>query len=240
MTSTPTALDGVPPDARHTVARTYGDAQSLAFRCRTRRFARIRPLIERIIAEKGACRILDLGGTEYYWAIFGDFVAERPIEIDLLNLRAVPVRSEKVRSLQGDATDLSSVDDMSYDLVHSNSVIEHVGSWRQMTAMAANVRRLAPAYYVQTPYFWFPVEPHFRAVGFHWLPEQIRARLLMRLNLGFGGKRETLDAAMQAVQSAALLDLGQFRELFPDASIERERFFGLTKSLMAIRGGHQP
>lgn len=232
LTEPASALPGTP---RHTVAGVYGSRRSLAYRCRTRRFAHVRPLIERIIADKGRCRVLDIGGTEYYWNIFGSFVGDHPLEIDLLNLDVHPTSHPRMRSLRGDATDLGGFDDMSYDLVHSNSVIEHVGTWRQMAAMARNVRRLAPAYYLQTPNFWFPVEPHFRAVAFHWLPEPVRARLLMRFNLGFGGRRPTLDAAMQAVQSAALLDRRQLAELFPDARIERERFWGLTKSLMAIR-----
>ncbi len=236
-TTSPETMALAGPAPRHTVGRTYGDPGSLAFRCRANRFAHIRPLIERIVSEKGRCRILDLGGTEYYWDIFGSFVADNPVEIDLVNLEAGTTRNPKIRPLAGDATDLGALGDMSYDLVHSNSVIEHVGSWKQMMAMAGNVRRLAPAYYVQTPYFWVPIEPHFRVPAFQWLPEQIRARLLMRFNLGFGGRRQTFDAAMRAVQSAVLLDRRQMAELFPDARIERERFYGFTKSLMAIREG---
>jgi hypothetical protein len=145
------------------------------------------------------------------------------------------VSGGQFHSLTGDASDLGDLDDMSYDLVHSNSVIEHVGSWDRMMRMAANVRRLAPRYYVQTPNFWFPLEPHFRAPFFHWLPEQIRYRIYMHRSLGFRGRAPSVDAAMRSIQGACLIDQAQMRALFPDAQIKRERFCLMTKSWMAIR-----
>ncbi|MFM9939487.1 MAG: methyltransferase domain-containing protein [Hyphomicrobiaceae bacterium] len=220
---------------RHTVAATYGNANSLPFQFRRKRFEHIKPLIEATIARKGACRIADIGGTAYYWSIFGDYVASRPIEIHLYNLEAAPTNNPKIKSFKGDATRLDDIADNSYDVVHANSVIEHVGTWDAMSRMSGHVRRIAPAYYVQTPNFWFPYEPHFRAPLFHWLPEQVRARLLMQFNLGFGGRRTSFDAAMRGVQSAVLIDRRQMRELFPDAEIRGERVVGLTKSLMAVR-----
>jgi len=222
---------------RYSIANTYRDPRAASFRYRARRFEHLRPVIEEIIAEKGKCRIADIGGTEYYWDIFGSFVADNPIEITLFNLDAPAVRSPRFASKVGDATELAELPDDAFDLIHSNSVIEHVGNWDRMCRMARNIRRLAPRYFVQTPSFWFPYEPHFRFPFFHWLPEQARAELLLKCNLGFGGKRSDYDAAMRGVQSAYLLSERQFRYLFPDAEIAKERAFGLTKSLMAIRRG---
>lgn len=220
---------------RYSVANTYCDPRAASYRFRARRFRHLEPLIARIIADKGRCRIADVGGTEYYWEIFGNYVEDNPIEIDLINLAPQPVRSAKFRCVVGDATALEHIPDNAYDLVHSNSVIEHVGHWDRMSAMAEHIRRLAPVYFVQTPNFWFPYEPHFRAPFFHWLPEQTRAGLLMRYNLGFGGRRPTMTAAMRGVQSVNLLSKAQLAALFPDASIVAERAFGLTKSFMAVR-----
>lgn len=217
------------------VARAYGNEQGLSRRFRLRRFARVFALIDMVIAERGRCRIVDLGGAAYYWAIAAEAVAARPVEITMINSKEAQAPSGKFAFRAGDATDLTGIDDMSFDLVHSNSVIEHVGDWTRMSAMAANVRRLAPRYYVQTPYFWFPYEPHFRAPFFHFLPEQIRYRLVARFALGFAGPKGNVGEAMTRVQSARLLDCGQFAALFPDAQIARERVFGLTKSLIAIR-----
>ncbi len=224
------------PVAPAGLAEPYPRVNSLPYRFRQKRFQSIQPLIEAILAEKGSCRILDLGGIEHYWAIAGSFLSAHDISIDLVNIEAVPVKGKQFRSFAGDASGLSDFADMSYDLVHSNSVIEHVGTWDRMVMMAENVRRLAPRYYLQTPNFWFPLEPHFRMPFFHWLPEQLRYRIYMRKSLGFRGKAPSVDAAMRSIQGACLLDRRQMQALFPDAEIKSERLLGLTKSWMAIRG----
>lgn len=214
----------------------YGDQKSMPFRFRQKRFAHVQRLIDAVIAEKGSCRILDIGGEAIYWEIAEDYIAQRNVEITLLNLAEERVPSSKFRSVQGDATRLGHLEDNSFDLVHSNSVIEHVGTWGNMEEMARHVRRLAPRYFVQTPNFWFPIEPHMRVPAFHWLPEQIRYRILMNFDIGFAPRRKTVAHAVRDVQSIFLLDRRQVAELFPDATIEIERVLYLAKSIMAIRG----
>lgn len=231
----PVASPAPAVNAKAMVARAYASTGSLSRRFRERRFVRVASIIDRIIAEKGRCRIADIGGTKYYWDIAEGFAASRNVEITLINPKEAQASAGKFRYLDGDATDLSALDDMSFDFVHSNSVIEHVGDWPKMAAMAANVRRLAPCYYVQTPNFWFPYEPHFRCLIVHWLPEQVRYRLVKRFALGFAGAQGSVDAAVRRVQSARLLDEGQMRALFPDAVIAREKVLGLTKSVIAVR-----
>lgn len=217
------------------IAKAYADPKAVSRRFRAKRFEKIMAMIDAIIAEKGRCRIADIGGTPYYWDIASDEVRARPVEITLINPAEARTPDGPFRYLNGDATDLSSMGDMSFDLTHSNSVIEHVGDWAKQKAMAETVRRLAPAYYLQTPYFWFPYEPHFRSGFFHWLPEQIRYRLVMRFALGFADRKATVDDAMARVQSARLLDRKQLEALFPDAEISAERVAGFTKSLIAVR-----
>ena len=100
---------------------------------------------------------------------------------------------------------------------------------------ASEVRRLAPKYFVQTPNFWFPMEPHFMTPFFHWLPEPTRAALIRNVALGSWPKAPTVEESFAWVQSARLLDRKMVACLFPDAELAVERVLGLPKSLMAIR-----
>lgn len=209
---------------------------SLAMKMRRARSRHVTALIEQAAAGRGACRILDLGGEPEYWGLFERAMLERcGVHITLVNPQAFEVADPMFTSLEGDACHLPQWADGAFDLVHSNSVVEHVGDWPRMEAFAREARRLAPRYYVQTPYFWFPIEPHFSAPFFHWRSEQSRARALMKKRHGFAERAPDVGAAMRDVQHARLLDKTQFRFLFPDARHLDETFLGLTKSLIAIR-----
>ena len=135
----------------------YDDPASLRVRFRRRRFRRVARLVDEILSHRATCRILDLGGSLQDWKVGADYlrtVRDR-LEITLVNLDPATVADAALfRAVTGDACDLRAMPGGAYDLVHSNSVIEHVGSWAQMKRMAGEVRRLAPRYYVQTPYFW--------------------------------------------------------------------------------------
>lgn len=210
---------------------------SLAVRMRRARARRVTALIAAAAAQSGRCRILDLGGEPDYWRLFDrDFLEASKVHVTLVNPMAFEVDDPLFEAAQGDACAMPHYADGAFDLVHSNSVLEHVGDWPRMEAFAAEARRLAPRYYVQTPYFWFPIEPHFSAPFFHWRSEQARARALLKRRHGFAERAADMGQAMRDVQDARLLDKAQFRFLFPDARHLDERFAGLTKSLIAIRG----
>lgn len=239
-------MSDAPTTAPRTERVALGDARnagSLSYRFRIRRDRLLR---EVILAERrsveGVFRILDLGGTADYWRRVGfDFLEANDIDITCVNHIATEFgvsarESSRFRCIVGDACAMTGHADRSFDFVHSNSVIEHVGRWPQMRAFANEVRRLAPAYYVQTPYFWFPVDPHFYRVPlFHWMPESWRLKLLRRFKVGWSRPIDDIDRAMSLVMSSILIDASQFRSLFPDAPVRFERFIGLPKSLIAIR-----
>lgn len=79
----------------------------------------------------------------------------------------------------------------SYDLVYSNSVIDHVGNLRAQQQMARVVQKLGTHYFLRTPAKPIPLEPHFYVPFFAYLPLSVRTHLYCRANLGFMGPVRT-------------------------------------------------
>jgi len=204
-------------------------------RFRQARFTRFLAIVDEVIAAKGYCRIIDMGGAVEYWQGLEALWRDRPLHFTLVNLAPDPAPDGRFLCLAGNACDLSQFADNAFDVVHSNSVIEHVGLWSDQRRMAREVRRLAPRYFVQTPNFWFPYEPHFRMPLIHWLPEPWRAAIVMRKACGFYPRARSCDEAQNILQDVRLLAADAMASLFPDAAIERERFGPLTKSIIAVR-----
>ena len=206
---------------------------------RARRIAPLLNLIKTVHARRGKVDILDIGGRKTYWnAIPVGVLEQHKVQITLLNLpdELQSVDDGIFKSVAGNACDLSQYADNAFDIVHSNSVVEHVGNWHNVKRFAREANRLAPCLFIQTPYYWFPIEPHFIAPFFHWLPRPFRISLIMRFSLGRRGKAATLDEAVQKIEDEPyLLDQRMFRLLFPDSQILKERFFFVIKSIVAYR-----
>lgn len=214
-------------------AASGNDPTSLSNRLRSRRFAMFQELVARIPA--ASLRIIDLGGTSRFWEHRG-WAGREDVRITTVNLAADERRHSNIEPVVGDVTDLRQFTDESFDVAFSNSVIEHLFTFEAQKAMAAEARRVAGAYWVQTPNYWFPIEPHFQFPGWQWLPTSLRAGLLRRRRFGSRGPYPGRDAAMRAVSEIRLMTRGELAECFPDATIWGERFFGLRKSWVAYGG----
>jgi SAM-dependent methyltransferase len=106
-----------------------------------------------------------------------------------------------------------------FDLVYCSSVIEHVPPARR-GAFAAELRRVGRGWFVQTPAWSFPVEPHSLLPVAHWLPVAWRKRYW---RLGAAGGWEQI----------SLLKRAEMEELFGPAA--SERFGPLAKSWVCVR-----
>jgi hypothetical protein len=203
---------------------------------RSRRFEPFARLVDRLYKQKGRpIRILDIGGTNSFWEQRG-WASRGDVHIVLVNLEAEPSVHENIAGRQGDATNLSQYADGAFDVVFSNSVIEHLSTLDRQAAMAAEVRRLAPIYWVQTPNFWFPIEPHFLTPGWHWLPKSARIALLRRRRWGWRGPCPDPKEAEEMVTEVRLMRGREIARLFPDATLNPERIGPLVKSFVAVKG----
>ena len=190
--------------------------------------------LERLLGITASTRILDVGGTPANWTLLG----VRP-QVTMLNLpRAMESGDDGLEWVFADGLELP-FRDKSFDVVFSNSVIEHVGDpWRQ-EQFAREIARVGVRYFVQTPNRWFPVEHHLLTPLIHFLPRRWQRRLVNKFTIWEWIARPRPDQRSffleHYLRDIRLLDSRAMRRLFPGARIVRERFLGFTKSLIAVR-----
>jgi SAM-dependent methyltransferase len=182
-------------------------AAPLATRARARRHERFFALTR---LSPGA-RVLDVGCGQLGLRAF-----EPALEITGVDLQERPDYPGPF--VRADAAEGLPFADGEFDLVYCSSVIEHVPPARRR-AFAAEVRRVGRGWFVQTPAFSFPLEPHSLLPAAHWLPVGLRRRYW---RLGAAGGWEEI----------SLLRRGELEELFGKAIAER--FAGIAKSWVCV------
>ena len=132
-----------------------------------------------------------------------------------------------------------------YDIIFSNSVIEHVtvdkeeiykyrtnkdfrkAAWERQKLFADEIRLKCSKYYVQTPYKYFLLESHSWLPGLIvFLPRILLFKILSITNKFWPKKTEP---------DWHLLNIADMKKLFPDAKIIKEKSFFFTKSLIAVK-----
>ncbi|WGF93438.1 class I SAM-dependent methyltransferase [Aequorivita marisscotiae] len=210
----------------------YNNKKSLANRFRDRRFRFFENQLKKIAPKKGAVlTILDVGGTESFWVNRG-YHKNPDIHITLLNLTKAETQHDNMESVVGNACDLSEYSDNTFDLVFSNSVIEHLYSYENQELMAKEVQRVGENYYIQTPNKYFFIEPHYLLPYFQFLPRKTKLFVLSKTRLSRGNKL-SMEKAKDKVAEIQLLSLKDMNHLFPRAKIFKEKFLGMNKSLTA-------
>jgi SAM-dependent methyltransferase len=143
----------------------------------------------------------------------------RAPELDVTGVDLAPRPGYAGRLVVGDAADGLPFADDEFDLVYCSSVIEHVPPARR-ARFAAECRRVARGWYVQTPAASFPIEPHSLLPAAHWVGPVLR-RSYWRL--GAAGDWEDI----------SLLGRAELESLFGPAI--PERFGPLIKSWICVR-----
>jgi SAM-dependent methyltransferase len=186
---------------------------------------RIKMFEESIADRQEEIRILDLGGQLAFWR-----AVQRPLDITILNLPGIAVQGEpshhRVCYVEGDACDLSGYGDGVFDIVFSNSVIEHVGDAERRAAFAREARRVGRDLWIQTPSKWFPVEAHTGMPLWWFYPSDMRASMVARW-------RRKAPAWTDMVEGTTVVEHEELRRLFPSCEIKVERVAGFPKSYIA-------
>jgi hypothetical protein len=217
------------------IVRRLADSEnpnSFANRLRARRFQQFEALVAPL---PRPLRILDVGGENAFWANRG-WAGRADVQIFSMNLVPQEQRYENIKPLTGDATDLSRFDNGSFDVAFSNSVIEHLFTFENQRRMAAEIQRVGKAFWVQTPNFWFPMEPHFHIPWWQWMPLGMRVSMIRRWRCGWRGPCSDPARARELVKELRLLSRSELRTIFPGATLVAERFCGLVKSWTVVGG----
>jgi hypothetical protein len=181
-------------------------------------------------------RILDVGGNPFIWEIATADGLPRIENITVLNVYEEDQAKlpSNVRWIVGDGTKLPFADG-EFDVVFSNSVIEHLGQHEPQVSFASEIRRVGKSYWVQTPDPRFFIEPHYLSPFVHWLPIDLR-RKVVRHGTTWGilsrPSKQEIDDRLKEIR---LIDPKEFKAMFPGAEIMVERFIGMPKSLVAKR-----
>jgi SAM-dependent methyltransferase len=183
-------------------------ASPLAARARARRHARCFALTR---LPAGA-RVLDVGCGQ-----LGLRALEPDLDITGVDLVARPDYPGPF--VQADASAGLPFADGEFELAYCSSVIEHVPPARR-AAFAKELRRVGRGWFVQTPAYSFPLEPHALLPGAHWLPAVLRRRYW---KLGAAGGWEDI----------SLLRRAELEILFGPALAER--MGPLVKSWVCVR-----
>jgi SAM-dependent methyltransferase len=140
-------------------------------------------------------------------------------ELDVTGVDVVERPAYPGPFVRADAAERLPFEDGAFDLAYASSVVEHVDPARR-APFAAELRRVARGWYVQTPAWSFPVEPHALLPFAHWLPVGLRRRYW---RLGVAGDWERIE----------LLRRAEVEALFGPAV--PERLGPLVKSWIAAR-----
>jgi SAM-dependent methyltransferase len=205
--------------------------KSLGAKFRAKRLRAFEKLFFKNFNPEKPIQILDVGGTAYFWK-HSKLPNIPGVRITLLNLHEEKSTHPHISSQIGDATSMGEFPDKNFDLVFSNSVIEHLYTFENQVKMADEIQRVGKKFFIQTPNKYFPIEAHYAIPFAQYLPKSLLLFLLTKTKIS-RMKRWEKSAAQQYLDEIRLLNEQEMKTLFPGAKIWKEKALGMTKSLTA-------
>lgn len=220
-----------PPHVELRTTKDESTWRKLATKFRRNRFVFFKSLIAPL---PRPLHLLDVGGTQEFWETMD--CLEEDLKIVVYNTKPMEITHANFSNMVGDARNMKEFQEEEFDIVFSNSAIEHVGTFEQQRQMAEEVQRVGKKYYVQTPNRYFPIEPHFLIPFFQFLPLGLRVFLVTHFKNPWGFRFKNKENATRYVGAIRLLTERELKDLFPNAKIYKEKFLGITKSFTVYKG----
>ena len=129
----------------------------------------------------------------------------------------------------GDGTN-TNFKDMSFDIVHSNATLEHVGSYNNQIAFVKEASRISKNHvFIQTPNRFYPIDFHTNLPLIHWLPKKIHRKILKFIGLNFYSSEENLNLLSESnlIDICKKLDIKNFK-------IIKHKLLFMTSNLILV------
>jgi SAM-dependent methyltransferase len=202
--------------------------------------ARKLDLFDQIMSPTQEMKLLDVGAQ-----IDTDSNGERQL-IDTYpwknNFSVVNISAEHISTIKKAYPEIEAVvcdacelpwPDKSFDIVYSNAVIEHLGSFERQKKMAAEIMRVGKRWFVTTPNRWFPFEFHMRLPFVTWLPGNGYLRIGNIVSYNHVQGKYTIGSKHKNLR---LMSSRELQECFPDSKIIKQRVTFMAETLIAIGG----
>jgi hypothetical protein len=188
-------------------------------------------------------RLIDLGGTASFWQRWS-IPDDGSLLITLINNHHIDKEAigydnslPFIKEINGDVTTLTASDYSAYDVIFSNSMIEHLDSFEKQKLLCQNIENSGLPYFIQVPNKKSIIDPHFPhplVPFFAMYPKNVQARLLTIYGFN-GGRSKSHAESINRMKYYNPISKKMFEELLPSGLLVTESFLGVSQSLIKIR-----
>lgn len=189
---------------------------------------------EENIVYDNSSKILDVGTSEVINDTDNLFIQlykykENITCLSKQDLKKIKIKYKDINFIIKDALN-SNLPDNSFDIVHSNATIEHVGnSSNQLKFLAECLRITQKFVFIQTPNKFFPIDFHTKIPLIHFLPDKIYRKLLGLIGLSFYADVNNLNLISLKKINFFLKKLE-----YKKCKIVKKKLLGITSNLIII------
>jgi SAM-dependent methyltransferase len=122
-------------------------------------------------------------------------------------------------------------EDKHFDIVYSNAVIEHLGSFENQKKMAAEVMRVGKSWFITTPNRWYPFEFHMRLPFVTWLPRNGYIRFGQLISYNHVERKYMTGIKRDGLR---LITAKELKHCFPSSRIIKQRVTFMAETLICV------